>query len=64
MAELNTTMPRGKRTNTTVVCKDCSHQNYVIRLKPGTLKDYHRKKFCKWCDKRTEHKAKEIKGGY
>lgn len=57
-------MPRGKRLNSAIICKSCSHQNFVTRLKSGTLKDYKRKKFCSWCKKATEHKAKEIKGGY
>ncbi len=57
-------MPRGKRTNTSLICKVCSHHNYVTRLKAGTLKDYHRSKYCPWCMKKAEHRAKEIKGGY
>ena len=59
-------MPRGKRTNTALRCAECenSADNYVIRLLKETIKVFKRKKYCPTCHKRTEHKAKEVKGGY
>lgn len=59
-------MPRGKRTNTTLRCTKCERpqDNYVIRLLREALKVFKPKKFCPECRVHTEHKAKEIKGGY
>ena len=57
-------MPRGKRINSSLICKDCGEQNYTSRLKRDKIKEYNRKRFCNSCRKHTEHKAKEIKGGY
>lgn len=59
-------MPRGKRTNTALRCTECDNaaDNYVIRLIKDTIKAFTRRKYCSKCRHHTEHKAKEIKGGY
>ncbi|MDP2691375.1 MAG: 50S ribosomal protein L33 [bacterium] len=59
-------MPRGKRTNTALRCKECDNpgDSYVIRLVKDTIKAFTRKKYCSSCQHHTLHGAKEIKGGY
>jgi len=59
-------MPRGKRTNTALRCQECEkkNDNYVVRLLKENIKVFNRSKYCPFCRKHTEHKGKEIKGGY
>lgn len=50
----------GHRVTVGLICKDCGNHNYVTsRNKLNTPDKLTPLKYCKYCQKRTEHKERE-----
>ena len=48
------------RANIVLVCSECKHENYVTKKnKKNTPDKLEIIKYCKWCNKETDHKEKK-----